>query len=115
MAATPEEELPPIEAQLVQAPLTRWRSRIVASAARANTHSSPGPREAVAGLSSKTSAPAGALSASQAIATNAASRRTVSAADPLLNVLAHETGDEARVVARVAPPQAARLLDHPEQ
>src|SRR3954471_15015555 len=105
---------------------------------RAKTHRSFDPREAAAMLSSKTSALAVALiPASAPVATQAAaihvtirftcpSSKSPSAVPsqgsaeiwstaPFPRELAHEAGDEARVVAQIAPPQPPRLLRQPER
>src|SRR4051812_11407822 len=73
-AAGPDVIAPPSDAQSVHAPLARCRSSIAPSAVRrANSQTSFDPREAAAGLSSYTSARAGALSHSApATATSAA-------------------------------------------
>src|SRR4051794_38302406 len=104
VAAGPEVATPPSEVQAVQPAGVRWRSRIAPSdVRRANTHRSFAPRDAAAGLSSYTSARAGALVASSPAAMIAA----------VIHVIVRLTCPALLVAVRLAPQVVADRRGYP--
>src|SRR3954464_15732412 len=123
VAAGPEVSTPPSEAQPVQLVPFQVRVHSAPSEPRMKARMSPVPWAAMAGASSTTSARAEAAVASTArqhARTPRTLRRTIrdcklALRAQMARVLPREPGDEAWVVAEVAPPQPPRLLHEPER